>query len=62
MRLTKELLHGYNVLNAKKGSSTLDVQQAENRWVMRIGALTDESVLEWNQSFPAATVIRNEEV
>ena len=62
MWLTKQFMDGYNVFNAKKGSSTLDVQQAENRWVMRIGALTDESVLEWNQSFPATTVIRNEEV
>lgn len=34
MRLTKELYNDYNVSNAKKGSSILDVQQTENWCVM----------------------------
>ena len=60
--MTKDLNDDYNIFNAMKGNSSPDVQQTENWWLMKTNALTDESVLEWNQSFPVATVIRNEEV
>ena len=60
--MTKDLNDDYNIFNAMKGNSSTDVQQTENWWLMKTNALSDESVLEWNQSFPVATVIRNEEV